>query len=311
MEIPSRFLGTTVGTYIGLAKNLFEAAYIVDKEGTILYWNNPAQEITGYDYNSMIGKKCKENSLLHFDECGPLCSTINCPLKKTFKSHSVYVSQASVHNKNGYVVPVDIRCIPLNDADNHMIGILEIFKRKQDPSKALQNSVVHGLVQTAYIDPLTNIPNKQYMEQKIKKLIADSLNTSKELSLSLLIVDVRSLADFNGYGGLTLGNLLLKIVSKTLLETLEIDSGSFVARWYGGSFIVFINTNKKPTLLNWATKLKTALDHTTVPEWEDIPIQVSIYGTIVENNETYGEITKRLEKQWSVCKESPTGISIS
>jgi PAS domain S-box len=311
MQIPSRFLGKSIGSYIKLARNLFEAAYIVDQDGTVLYWNQAAYDLTGYDYQAMIGKKCRENSLMHFDEKGRICCQTSCPVQKAIDLMDVYAGEFSIHHKSGYIIPVDIRCLPLFDGENQIIGVLEIFRRKQDPIKALKTSVVHGLVQTAYIDTVTNLPNRQYMEQKIKTLLLDSITSSRELLLSLLIIDVRNLADFNSYGGLPLGNLLLQIVGKTLFENVELEEGSFVSRWYGGSFIVFINTNKKPILLNWANKLKFALDHTTVPGWEDISIEISVYGTIVENGETFGEITTRLERQWSVCKESPKGISIS
>ena len=169
---------------------------------------------------------------------------------------------------------------------------------------------MHGLVQAAYIDSITNLPNKQYMEQKIKGLLSKAIQNSTELSLGLLIVDVRNLAAFNEYGGFQLGNTLLKIVAKSLSETVEQETGSFVSRWYGSAFIVLINTNKVSILLNWADKLKYALAHSKVPNWDDIPIEARIYGTILKNGETLEKITVRLEKQLSICKETSDKINI-
>jgi two-component system cell cycle response regulator len=297
--------------YIKIAKNLFDAAYIVDEAGIILFWNDAACEITGYESKDLVGKQCSKNIFRYIGAETELCCISSLPLKEALKKETMYEGEFSLHHKKGYQIPVDIRCFPLQNETQIVIGAMEIFRRKQDPEKSIKDSLVHGLIQTAYIDPVTNIPNKQYMEQKIKMLLSEAEATSIELLLGLMIIDVRNLVNFNNYGGVELGNLLLKIVARTLMENIELEKGSLVSRWYGGSFIVFIKTNRIPTLLNWANKLKCSIEQSNVPEWEDIPIDVSIYGTVIQENETLPEIIRRLERQWQMSKLSAAAVSIS
>ncbi|MBB5335732.1 diguanylate cyclase (GGDEF)-like protein [Pectinatus brassicae] len=269
-----------------------------------------ATEVTGYDYASAIGKKCKDHLLMHFDEDGNSCCENKCPAKKALEIQDVFQSNFTMHHQDGHVIPVEVRCIPLTDDSNNIIGVIELFRKLQSATSTVKDSVVNGLVQIAYTDPVTNIPNRQYMDQKLRMLLLESIKSTKDISLGILIIDIRNLVDFNSYGGITLGNLLLKVVAKSIFEIIQLESGSFLARWYGGTFIVFINTNKNTILMNWANKLKLALDHSFVPAWEDIQIDSRIYGTIVNNGETFEKITTRLEKQWSKCKNSTETINV-
>ncbi|MGL6015848.1 MAG: sensor domain-containing diguanylate cyclase [Selenomonadaceae bacterium] len=298
-----------LGPYMKLATTLFEAAYIVDPLGTILFWNAAAEQLTGYSSESLVGKKCTDQRLLHINEQGEPCCELGCPIKKALGTNRLFQTSCFLRHKNGHTLPVEIRCLPLHDNSQKILGVLEVFRQKH--TKSLAESAVNDLVQTAYIDPITNLPNKQYIEQKIKMLLAESEKAFTEICLSLMIVDIRNLAEFNNHGGLNLGNHLLKEVARTISENIDPEKGSLVARWYGSSFIVFINSNKTPLLLNWANKLKLALNDKTVTGWEGRSIETSLYGTIVQANESFDDITQRLEQHWQECKQNPRNTIIT
>lgn len=98
------------------------------------------------------------------------------------------------------------------------------------------------------------------MENKIKKILSQSAEKPSEFSLGLLVIEIQNLRDFNNLGGVAAGNLLLNVVAKTLKSNIEMEEGSFVCRWHGGSFVALMNTNRTSTILNWANKLKILLE---------------------------------------------------
>lgn len=98
------------------------------------------------------------------------------------------------------------------------------------------------------------------MENKIKKILSQSAEKPSEFSLGLLVIEIQNLRDFNNLGGVAAENLLLNVVAKTLKSNIEMEEGSFVCRWHGGSFVVLMNTNRTSTILNWANKLKILLE---------------------------------------------------
>ena len=71
------------GTNMLAFGQLFEGAYMVDKDRTILFWNKAAENLTGYRASEVVGKHCDDNLLMHVNEKGEnLCKEF-CPLKQS------------------------------------------------------------------------------------------------------------------------------------------------------------------------------------------------------------------------------------
>ena len=50
--------------------NLFDGVYFTDPNRTIIYWNQAAEDITGYAAEEVIGKRCADNILMHVNDAG-------------------------------------------------------------------------------------------------------------------------------------------------------------------------------------------------------------------------------------------------
>jgi hypothetical protein len=86
-------------------------AYLVDENRTIHYWNDAAEQITGYTKEDVIGKSCKDNILVHVDATGmPLCPTELCPLIRSMKSKKTSFIPFSVYAKH----KTEEKRIPMN-----------------------------------------------------------------------------------------------------------------------------------------------------------------------------------------------------
>src|SRR5690349_4025547 len=51
-----------------LLDSLFDGVYFVDLNRTITYWNQGAQDLTGYTPAEAVGRHCFDNFLAHVDE---------------------------------------------------------------------------------------------------------------------------------------------------------------------------------------------------------------------------------------------------
>jgi len=56
--------------YKALIENIFDGLYLVDKDRSIIYWNHVAETITGYRAEEVVGRRCRDNILVHVDEDG-------------------------------------------------------------------------------------------------------------------------------------------------------------------------------------------------------------------------------------------------
>jgi diguanylate cyclase (GGDEF)-like protein/PAS domain S-box-containing protein len=300
-----------IGKYIELLGELFEPAYIVDSQRTILFWNKSAEKMTGYEASMVVGKKCDDNMMMYINDQGEKICMIQCPLKKSTRDNKNTPKFFYLQHKNGHRIPVEARVIPISNDDGAAIGVVGIFVKKGQGTENAKPTIINELVKAAYIDSVTNLPNKEYMENKVKTLLLEAIEKPSEIALGLLSIEVQNLLELNSRGGMAAGNLLLRVVATTLSGNVEMEEGSFVCKWYGGSFVVVMNTNRISTLLNWANKLKLILEKSNVPGFEDENIKVTIGGISVQPGEVISEVLKRLGEQLQVSKSQSSGISIT
>jgi len=111
--------------------NIHEGAYILDNNKIITYWNKSAERITGYTFNEVVGKCCKDDVLTHFNEQGVnLCNGL-CPVSMTLSTGVIETCDAYLSHKEGYSVPVSISVIPVKNAAGHTISAIQIFTDNQ------------------------------------------------------------------------------------------------------------------------------------------------------------------------------------
>lgn len=300
-----------IGKYVELVGELFEAAYVVDQQRTILFWNESAEKLTGYKASMVVGKKCNDNIMVHINEQGEKLCMTQCPLKKAITEGQKTETVFYLHHKTGYRIPVDAKFIPISNDNGEVMGAIEIFTKKEQEDEKAKPAIIKELIKVAYIDSVTNIPNKEYMENKIKKILSQSAEKPSEFSLGLLVVEIQNLRDFNNLGGMAAGNLLLNVVANTLKGNIEMEAGSYVCRWHGGLFVVLLNTNRTSTILNWANKLKVLVEKSNVLGYEEENIKVNIGVIATQPGEAISEVLKRLDSQLQASKSTNTGISLS
>ncbi len=111
-----------------------EGVYYVDRRRTILRWNGAAEKISGYDASEVIGRRCLDHVLDHVDECGvPLCYGA-CPLVHAMADGLPRRAVVLLRHKLGHRERVSVLAIPVRNAEDRVLGAVEIFERVGDPS---------------------------------------------------------------------------------------------------------------------------------------------------------------------------------
>lgn len=201
-----------------------DGIYITDKERKMIFWNNAAQEITGYNAEEVLGKRCADGILEHIDMAGnKICDTNLCPLHNSIVTGAPSTKPLTVRakHKSGHRVVVEVTVAPVRDSSGEIIGGVEIFR---DVSKKIalteERSRFFTTLNHDLKTPLTNI--KGYLdlllegdagklnevqtefietiysqEEKLEKLIEELLEMSrfesKEFSYEQNILDLSEL----------------------------------------------------------------------------------------------------------------------
>jgi PAS domain S-box-containing protein len=98
-----------------------EGVLTIDKDARIITFNRAAERITGYRREEVLHKKCYR--VLKSSLCKGKCAG-----KRTLETGSSLSNyEATLENKTGKSIHVDITTSPLRSSDNRIIGLLEII----------------------------------------------------------------------------------------------------------------------------------------------------------------------------------------
>ncbi len=278
--------------YKNLIDNLYEGVYFVDQDRKIIYWNKSAELITGYKSEQVTGHCCRDNILNHVTADGTLLCVSGCPLAACMDDGKPREAEVFLHHHDGHRLPVKVRASPIRDKAGEIIGAVETFSNNE---QVLRNRrKVDELYQSAYIDPLTGVGNRRYLEDGI---MAAKTMADRGIGIAgLILIDVDNLKYFNDTYGHMIGDQILKMVVQTLKHSLR--SIDLLGRWGGDEFIAIVQDVKDlDTLQKVANKLRLMVENSNIDFEEGIlSTTISIGATLVNVDESPEIIFQRADQ---------------
>lgn len=271
--------------------NLYEGVYIVDKKRKILFWNDSAERISGYNAKDIMGNHCYNNILRHVDEDGNQLCLNGCPLHATIMDGQSRSNLVYLHHKKGHRVPVNVKTFPIYDEDSNAIGAVEIFNDAQyymeskDKVEQLQKDVMY--------DQLTKVPNRRYFDSFITNKFDEYHQFDS--SFGLLFIDIDHFKHVNDTYGHVIGDEVLKVVSSTVKKALR--SSDFIGRYGGEEFVVLLFGVSEEVLKKIANKLRVLVESSiTHTDKEDIHVTISVGGSLIRKDDSISSLIERSDK---------------
>jgi diguanylate cyclase (GGDEF)-like protein len=190
-------------------------------------------------------------------------------------------AEVFLHHHDGHRLPVIVRASPIRNINGEIIGAVETFSNNEQIIRNRRK--VDELFQSAYIDPLTGIGNRRYLEDGMQaaKAMAD-----RGIGIAgLILIDVDNLKYFNDTYGHMIGDQILKMVVRTLKHSLR--SIDLLGRWGGDEFIAIAQDVKElDTLQKVANKLRLMVENSSIDFDEGtLSTTISIGATLVNVDE--------------------------
>ncbi len=208
-----------------------QAMSITDANQLILKVNKAFTNVTGYAPEEVIGKT---HALLN---SGRQDAKFYNALQHELKQNGYWEGEIWNKRKNGETYPEWLSITTVSDADNRITNYVATFTDITKDKEAEQT--IHNL---AYYDPLTALPNRRLLWERLKHNISVGRRDGKQLAL--LMLDLDRFKAVNDSMGHLAGDELLQQVATRIKEKLrDVD---MVARLGGDEFVVLLEDISHP-----------------------------------------------------------------
>lgn len=211
-----------------IAATAFESSdgiLITDADALILQVNSAFTKITGYSSQDVVGKN---PSIL---QSGRHDGDFYQAMWAQIDSQGTWSGELWNKRKNGEVYPERITISAVKNDDGRVSNYVSLFTDISE-SKASSEQIEH----LAFYDPLTNLPNRLLLLDRVRQAFSSSSRTGKKGAL--LFVDLDHFKVLNDTLGHSTGDMLLKLQADRLQNCVR--AGDTVARFGGDEFVVVL-----------------------------------------------------------------------
>lgn len=217
-----------IETDLRIAATAFESQegmLVTDADNVILRVNTAFTKITGYSTEEVVGKNPR------ILQSGRQDTVFYAAMWKSINENGTWEGEVWNRRKNGEIFPERLTITAVVGQDgtvtNYVATLFDITL-----SKAAADQIEH----LAFYDPLTGLPNRRLLLDRLKPALASSQRSGQKCAL--LFIDMDNFKILNDTLGHDYGDLLLKQVAERLTSCVrEVDT---VARLGGDEFVVML-----------------------------------------------------------------------
>jgi len=202
-----------------------EGMFVTDAHNVILRVNQAFTDITGYTAAEAVGETPNLLNSGRHDEA------FYARMWESLRDQGAWQGEIWNRRKNGEVFPewLTITAVKGSAGENtHYVATLTDITRR----KAAEEEIKH----LAFYDPLTRLPNRRLLLDRLHQALASSARSGREGAL--LFIDLDNFKTLNDTLGHYKGDLLLQQVAQRLVTCIR--EGDTVARLGGDEFVVML-----------------------------------------------------------------------
>lgn len=232
---------------MGLRNNLYrkvlddfdQGILIMEKNGKIVYWNNTAKEITGYNPTEIMGKNCSNNLIRHYDYYGNCYCDKVCPIVRTYIDGKSRNLSAVILHKSGKKIPILLNVFPLLDDEGEIMAMVETFRVDTEYS---MNSLDEEFYRHPdLLDKDTNIPGRAFIENFVSEKIKETTIKNSTFGLIMMKIVKPNGEVFSEDDEKVISDILKR--AKKSLRSMDV-----IGKWEEREFLIVISNLKSDTI---------------------------------------------------------------
>jgi len=273
-----------------ILESLQTGVYLVDREHTILFWNDGAERITGHLRQDVVGRSTRDEILAKNESGNSFVSDANEAILSVLRDGKPAVANVSMRHKEGHRVLVRLRAVPIRNSHGTVIGAAESFEESLAVSNWDRRQT--RLASYGCLDTATGALTLGYLQAHIRENIADFVEYGVPCSaISIQVDEVANLKAKFGPGAV---KGILQAVAQTLGNSLR--PTDLLGRGKGTHFIVLLPECPGTEVDKVATRLKKTVTYAEIDWWgQDLSVTASCGVTTALAEDTPDTLVERVE----------------
>jgi two-component system, cell cycle response regulator len=203
--------------YQAVLDSLQTGVYIVDRNRRIRFWNEGAEQITGYLRQDVVGRFLRDHLLTPADKDKDLESDPEDPLNLAFRDGKPSSMDVSILHKEGYRVPIVLRTMPIRNSHGAVVGAAESFERNRSASEWTRRQSTFA--DLACLDAATGVAAKSYMETQLRDHV--SAFPENQAPFAILLVQIDHLEEFRASRGPGVVSTILRVIAQSIMNCVR------------------------------------------------------------------------------------------
>ena len=277
--------------FTDMVDRLTFGVFLTDANKRVVYWNNAAEDLTGFRRDEAMGTEICGGLLKMIDPEGQSICESKCPIDAALddgKSHEV---EARLIDNDGMYTPIALHVDPVRDGNGDVTGVSGILRDNAHMAAARQR--IEELETASLIDPLTKLGNRLYLEMN---LLA-KLNELRRYGwpFGIIFMDVDNFKTINDRYGHDTGDRMLVSVAQALQS--QARPFDVVGRWGGDEFCAVIVQAGREQLEPIAERYRIVVEESSFQHGSDV-VQgtVSVGAALAKPDDTVESLYRRVDQ---------------
>ena len=214
-----------------LADNATDVIWMMNLDGRFTYVSPSVEKLRGYTSAEVMQQSVEQALTATSIPIATKALGDSITAMMTGKPFIEFRGELEQPCKDGSTVWTEVTTSSMKNAAGEFVGILGVTRNITE-RKRMEDEVR----QLAYFDPLTHLPNRRMLKDRLNHTMAASKRSGRYAAV--MILDLDNFKPLNDQHGHLLGDLLLVEVAQRLLACVrEVDT---VARFGGDEFVVML-----------------------------------------------------------------------
>jgi diguanylate cyclase (GGDEF)-like protein/PAS domain S-box-containing protein len=275
-----------------ILETLPTGVYLVDRHRKILFWNDGAEEITGYLRQDVVGRFLRDHLLATNDEIKKnLDSDPTDPLSVAFRDGKSTTGHVSILHKEGYRVPIVLRTVPIRSDRGIVIGAAECFEKNISASERTRRQL--AVAELGMLDEVTGVPNRAYMESRLQESLTNF--RERHTVFSILVMQADQMDHFRTTCGPGVVPAILRVVAQTVANSLR--PTDIVGCWDENQFVALLTECKEAEVERVGERIRKMVTQSEIEWWGDtFPMTAAFGGAGCREGDTLELLVERAEQ---------------